>query len=91
MTYWNNLLNLNLDEIDKNKIQQILKEFSRKIDTLIQFLTSEIIQVKSENYQSRKHAFFNYHISDNSFKILYEESRRVNDSYESFVEYIFQY
>jgi hypothetical protein len=89
LSYWNNLLSLNLDENNKNRIQLILKEFSKKIDSIIQFLVNENIQVKSENYPIKKHAFFNYHFTESYFKLLYEESRRTNDSYESFVDYIF--
>jgi len=89
LTYWNDLLSSNLDEKHINQIQQILKDFSKKIDTTIQFLVAENIQVKSENYSNKKHGFFNYHFTDSYFKLLYEESRRTNESYETFVEYIF--
>src|SRR5690606_8024948 len=87
--YWDNLLSLYLDENSSNKIQNILKEFSKKIDSIIQFLVTENIQVKSENYPAKKHAFFNYYLTESYFKLLYEESRRMNYSYEAFVEYIF--
>jgi len=89
LPYWDDLLNSSLDEKNKNQIQQILKEFSKKIDTIIQFLVTENIQVKSENYPSKKHGFFNYYFTDNYFKLMYEESRRTNESYETFVERIF--
>lgn len=89
LPYWDNLLSLYLDENSSNKIQNILKEFSKKIDSVIQFLVTENIQVKSENYPAKKHAFFNYYLTESYFKLLYEDSRRMNDSYEAFVEYIF--
>src|SRR5690606_31091869 len=62
LPYWDNLLSLYLDENSSNKIQNILKEFSKKIDSIIQFLVTENIQVKSENYPAKKHAFFNYYL-----------------------------
>ncbi|MBS3993791.1 MAG: hypothetical protein KGZ87_08745 [Bacteroidetes bacterium] len=87
--FWDELLNSNLDENSKDQIHQILKEFSKKIDLMIQFLVTEYIQVKSENYPNKKHAFFNYHFTENYFKLIYEESRRTNYSYDTFVENIF--
>lgn len=90
MPHWDNLLSLYVDDNSKNKIQDILKEFSKKIDSLIQFLVTENIQVKSENYPNKQHAFFNYYLTESYFKLLYEDSRRMNDSYEEFVEYIFK-
>ncbi len=89
MPYWDNLLSSYLDESNSNKIQSILKEFSKKIDSTIQFLVTENIQVKSENYPDKKHAFFNYYLTESYFKLLYEDSRRMSDSYEAFLEYIF--
>jgi len=89
LAYWDDLLSSNLDEKSKNQIQQILKEFSKKIDSIIQFLVSENIQVKSENYPNKKNGFFNYYFTDSYFKLLYEESRRTHETFEEFVEYIF--
>lgn len=89
IAYWDNLLNLNLDEKNKKQVQQILKEFSKKIDSIIQFLVTENIQVKSENYPDKNYSFFNYHLTESYFKLLYEESRWSHETYESFTEYIF--
>lgn len=89
LAYWDDILSSNLDEQSRIKLQQILKAFSKKIDLQIQFLVTENIQVKSENYPDKKHAFFNYHLTDSYLKLLYEESRRTNETYESFVEFIF--
>src|SRR5690606_36932572 len=89
LLHWDHLFSSNLEENSINHIQYILKEFSKKIDSIIQFLVSENIQVKSENYPDKKHAFFNYYLTESYFKLLYEESRRMSDPYEAFVEYIF--
>jgi len=91
LPHWDHLLGLNLDENGKKQIQHILKEFSKKIDSNIQFLVTENIQVKSENYPDKKHAFLNYYLLERSFKLLYEESSRACDSYDAFVEYIFSF
>ena len=89
LPYWDDLLNANIDEKSRNQIQQFLKEFSKKIDKIIQFLVVENIQLKSENYPNKKHGFFNYHFSESFFKLLYEKSRIIDIPYDEFVEDIF--
>jgi len=89
LAYWDDLLSSNLAEKSKNEVQQILKDFSKKIDSIIQYIVSENIQVKSENYPVKKNAFFNYYFTDSYFKLLFEESRRTHETYEEFIEYIF--
>jgi ribosome-associated toxin RatA of RatAB toxin-antitoxin module len=89
LSYWNDLLSSNLDDDGKNQIQEIFKEFSKTIDSIIQFLVVENIQVKSENYPNKKHGFFDYQFPESVFKILYDKSCRSQETYAEFVEGIF--
>lgn len=88
--FWYDLLDANIDnEHDKARIQTIFKEFSQKIDSIIQYLVNEYIQVKSENYPNKKYAVFNYHFTENYMKLLFDDSKVTNDSFEKFIEYIY--
>jgi len=87
--YWDNQFQISLEHSELNKLQNILKKFSLKIDSIIQYLVREYVQVKSENYPDKQNAFFNYYFTDNYFKVLYEDSKRSHDKFEDFVDYIY--
>lgn len=87
--YWNNIYGLTIEKIEISRLQNSLKKFSLKIDNIIQTLVTEYVQVKSVNYPNKQSAFFNYHFTDNYFKILYEESKRTHESFDDLIDYIY--
>lgn len=89
LKYWNDHYKDNLSEKSLTSIQNALKGFSAKIDKMIQFLVKEQIQVNSENYPLKKHAFFNYHFKESYLKLYYENSNIRANNFEEFNEYVF--
>ncbi len=87
--YWNNFYEKYSDSA-KEKIQSAIKDFSKHVDEIIQFLLKEQIQVYSENYPEKTSALFIFRFTDQFLKILYEEANISTSNYTEFIDYIYQ-
>ena len=72
------------------KIQNVLKEFSKSIDSLIHLMITEYMQVKSNTRALKKQALFNYIFNDEAIWILFESFHEV-ENYEDFLNQNFEF
>jgi len=88
--YWDKLCNEKAykPEIVK-KLQNTLKEFSKKIDSFISDIIKEYIQIQSNRHTSNKLGFFNYRFTDEIMWIIYKDVSDTIDDYEDFLNYTF--
>ncbi len=86
--YWNSVYN-DYEEESINDIQKALKDFSKEIDNIIQYLIKDQIQVYSENYPDKPNALFNFRFTDQFLKIVYEEVNLSVNTYEELIDYLF--
>jgi len=70
------------------KIQNILKEFSRSVDSLISKIVTEDMQVKSNNHSFKQNALFNYTFSNENLWIVYNKFNEIKD-YDEFLDIMF--
>ena len=79
--FWNEKLNLNSSK--KDRLQSMLAEFSKEIDSISSYLKEELIQCKTEKRQDKPNALFNYsYTTDLDLITLYIKVNR----YEDFIE-----
>lgn len=78
--------------IDKrDAIQNSIKAFSKKIDDYTEFIIKELIQIKTEKYQKKPNALFDYSVSQVELANIFASVRESINDYETFLEFVFQY
>jgi hypothetical protein len=85
---WNQSLPLNEKRI---KIQNAIKNFSRAIDEYTEFVIKELIQVKTEKYNKKPKALFDYSISNQELAYLFTYTRENIKDHNLFLSFVFEY
>lgn len=84
--YWEN--KLQNDGLNRF-LQTALKEFSRDIDNLADYIIKELIQVKTEKYLDKKAALFDYSFTQESLGTIFKHVRDANfKDYNEFLDLI---
>jgi hypothetical protein len=77
-----------VDEESLLILQNILKDFSLKIDNYINFIVKEQIQIYTNRYTEKENALFYYKFTNEYLWLLYKDTLGLNLSYKLFLEYI---
>lgn len=86
--YWNGYKMFGVDEESLLILQNILKDFSLKIDNYINFIVKEQIQIYTNRYTEKENALFYYKFTNEYLWLLYKDTLGLNLSYKLFLEYI---
>lgn len=88
--FWNKVLPLNLYD-KKESIQLAIKNFSKQIDDLTEYIIKDLIQIKTEKHTQKNNALFNYSLTDNTLAYLYSEIKSNLNSHTFFLNFVFEY
>tara|TARA_R110000764_G_scaffold44749_1_gene100729 strand:- start:1908 stop:5324 length:3417 start_codon:yes stop_codon:yes gene_type:complete len=89
-SYWDDKLPYNL--IDKREgIQDLIKKFSLKVDEFTELIIKELIQVKTEKYDQKPNAYFDFTLSDPALAYLFTQTKNEVKSYSEFLDFVFEY
>lgn len=84
--YW--LEYIHTSETTYNLIQQKLKDFSKEIDDLTDYIVDRLIQIRTEKNIDKKEGLFNYTFDDSVLYIVFEELKKQFTSPENAVDVI---
>jgi hypothetical protein len=89
-SYWQGKLPYYL--IDKSEgIQNILKDFSQKIDFYTDYIVKEKIQIKTEKTKEKNNALFDFSLGSSNLTVLYEDLNKKAKDYKSFLDLLFNH
>lgn len=86
--YWNDKIPAYLSS-KMPDIQDAIKKFSFEIDTLTESIVAEYIQVRTEKYQDKKNAWFDYSFPQELYARLFQITRETLRDHVSFVNFVF--
>jgi len=89
LKYWDDKIPLPV-ESSKAKLYEILKDFSSKIDKLIQVILKEYIQVYTEKHINKSRGFFNYRFSEDYLWLSYNVVKDRLSDYNQFLDFAFE-
>lgn len=89
--FWDNRgTELGVTQEVKIKIQDLLKDFSLKVDSVIQYIISNQMQIYSNKYTDKKNGLFDYYFSNDMMWILFREVSDKISTYNFFLDYVFE-
>lgn len=88
--YWNDKIPYQLIN-KKSEIQNAFKKFSKEVDDTIEFIIKELIQVKTEKYQTKNKALFDYSLNQEQLAHLFSATRENIKDYTSFLDFVFEF
>lgn len=77
-------------ESKKDSLQKSIKTFSKNIDEYTEYIIKELIQVKTEKYNQKPNAFFDFTLGDTTLAYLFKESKDTITTYTSFLNFVFE-
>ncbi len=72
------------------QLQEELKAFSDRIDTTIQFIVNELIQIYTEKINSKPSSKFNYNLTDDYLWIVYQNYLDSAFEFDQFLDFAFK-
>jgi hypothetical protein len=75
--------------VNISKLREIFIDFSSKVDDFTQTLVKEYIQIITERKFDKQKSLFNFAISDDQFRVLYNESNITATNHVGLMNYIF--
>jgi hypothetical protein len=88
--YWEERTPLIL-HFKSSEIQESIKKFSKNIDDFTEYIIQELIQVKTEKYNSKPNAFFDFSLTNESLAFMFKETKNNINSYNAFLDFVFEY
>ena len=88
--YWISIVPSHLSDLYP-RIQDAIKKFSRSVDEFTENIVKELIQIKTEKYNKKPNALFDYSINNKELATLFSISRENIKDYNHFLDYIFEY
>lgn len=89
-SYWKKKIPANLYSKQK-EIQDLIKGFSLKIDEFTEYIIKELIQVKTEKYDQKPNAYFDFSLTDHTLAILFKHTKDEIKSYSEFLDFVFSF
>jgi len=88
--FWQGKIPFNLSD-RKNDIQKSIRKFSMRIDEYTEYIIKELIQIKTEKYQKKPYALFDYGINQVELANIFALVRDKVKDYEGFLNITFEY
>jgi hypothetical protein len=90
LEFWKNKMPFYLSN-KLEELQNAIHEFSKKIDDYTEYVVKELIQVKTEKYNKKPNALFDYSVNQLELASIFKITRDVIKDHQTFINLIFSF